>query len=150
MSQAKYKMPVGIDDFKELRQGDFYFVDKTSFIENLIDGHSKVTLITRPRRFGKTLTLSMLCWFFTLENAEENRNLFADCHIAANAEHIKHQGTLPVVMLSLKDVKAESYDSMLAQLRSVMSTLYRSYMYLLQSEALIDAEKKTFECICKK
>ena len=147
MSQAKYKMPVGIDDFKELRQGDFYFVDKTSFIENLIDGHSKVTLITRPRRFGKTLTLSMLCWFFTLENAEENRNLFADCHIAANAEHIKHQGTLPVVMLSLKDVKAESYDSMLAQLRSVMSTLYRSYMYLLQSEALIDAEKKTFERI---
>ena len=112
----KYKMPVGIDDFKELRQGNYYFVDKTPFIQDLIDSHSKVTLITRPRRFGKTLTLSMLRYFFTLEEAEENRKLFVDCHIDANAEHMKHQGSLPVVMLSLKDVKAESYDSMLAQL----------------------------------
>ena len=144
---TKYKMPVGIDDFKELRQGNYYFVDKTPFIQDLIDSHSKVTLVTRPRRFGKTLTLSMLRYFFTLEEAEENRKLFVACHIATNVEHMKHQGSLPVVMFSLKDVKAESYDSMLAQLQSVMSTLYRSYMYLLQSDALIGAEKKTFERI---
>ena len=95
---TKYKMPVGIDDFKELRQGNYYFVDKTPFIQDLIDSHSKVTLITRPRRFGKTLTLSMLRYFFTLEEAEENRKLFVACHIVTNVEHMKHQGSLPVVM----------------------------------------------------
>jgi len=147
MSSTKYKMPVGIDDFKELRQGDYYFVDKTSFIENLIDGHSKVTLITRPRRFGKTLTLSMLRWFFTIEHAIENKSLFTACHVFSNAEYMKHQGTLPVIMISLKDVKAVTYTSMLGQLRGVMCEVYRSYAYLLQSESLIDADKKYMESI---
>ncbi|MBQ3971897.1 MAG: AAA family ATPase, partial [Selenomonadaceae bacterium] len=76
--KKKLRMPVGIDNFQKLRQG-YYFVDKTSFIRDLIDGHSEATLITRPRRFGKTLTLSMLHCFFTIENAEENRKLFDGC-----------------------------------------------------------------------
>ena len=144
---SKYKMPVGIDDFKELRQGDYYFVDKTPFIKNLIDGHSKVTLITRPRRFGKTLTLSMLRWFFTCEHAEENKKLFAGCQIADSDVHMEKQGTLPVVMLSLKDVKARSYQSMLDQLQGMMCEVYRSFAYLLKSDALIDAERKFMESI---
>ena len=69
------KMPIGVDDFKEVRE-NYYFVDKSRFIQSLIDGHSKVTLLTRPRRFGKTLTLSMLDYFFSLERKEESRHLF--------------------------------------------------------------------------
>ena len=68
-------MPIGIDDFKEVREG-YYFVDKTFFLKQLIDGPSKVTLCTRPRRFGKTLTLSMVKYFFDRENGESNRHLF--------------------------------------------------------------------------
>ena len=93
MKQNK-RMPVGIDDFKKLREG-YYFVDKTKFIQELIDGHSDVTLITRPRRFGKTLTMSMLYYFFTNENAKENRKLFEDCAIAeAGEKYMAEQGTM--------------------------------------------------------
>ena len=73
---AMKKMPVGIDDFKKIREENYYFVDKTRFIQEFIDNHSQVTLITRPRRFGKTLILSMLKCFFSLENAAENKKLF--------------------------------------------------------------------------
>ncbi len=62
----QWTMPIGIDDFGKLRKEQYYFVDKTDFIRQLIDGHSAVTLLTRPRRFGKTLTLSMLDWFFSI------------------------------------------------------------------------------------
>ena len=91
MKQNK-RMPVGIDDFKKLRE-QYYFVDKTRFIQELIDGHSAVTLITRPRRFGKTLTMSMLYYFFTNENAEENRKLFDGTAIAnAGEAYMARQG----------------------------------------------------------
>ena len=70
------RMPVGIDDFGKIRGKDYYFVDKTDFIRQLIDGHSDVTLITRPRRFGKTLTLSMLEWFFYIEKSNLAKPLF--------------------------------------------------------------------------
>ena len=76
MQERKRPMPVGIEDFKKLVQGEYYFVDKTRFLRDLMDLRTDVTLITRPRRFGKTLTLSMLQYFFTLEDAEENRKLF--------------------------------------------------------------------------
>lgn len=69
------RMPIGVDDFKELRE-NYYFIDKTDFIRQLIDGHSKVTLITRPRRFGKTLTMSMLEYFFSIDKKEESKELF--------------------------------------------------------------------------
>ncbi|MBQ7479228.1 MAG: AAA family ATPase, partial [Selenomonadaceae bacterium] len=72
MQERKRPMPVGIEDFKKLIRREYYFVDKTRFIRDLLDIQTEITLITRPRRFGKTLTLSMLQYFFTLENAEEN------------------------------------------------------------------------------
>ena len=68
------QMPIGVDDFKEVRE-NYYFVDKTHFIQSLIDGHSKVTLLTRPRRFGKTLTMSMLDYFFSLEREQEKNEI---------------------------------------------------------------------------
>ncbi|MBQ1510952.1 MAG: AAA family ATPase, partial [Selenomonadaceae bacterium] len=86
MQERKRPMPVGIEDFGELIQREYYFVDKTRFIRELLDAQGKITLITRPRRFGKTLTLSMLQYFFTLEDAEENRKLFAGLDIERAGE----------------------------------------------------------------
>ncbi len=75
-----YVMPVGEDDFKRVRE-QYYYVDKTDLVKTLIDGHAAATLITRPRRFGKTLAMSMLYYFFTLKDAEANRALFEGCKI---------------------------------------------------------------------
>ena len=149
MKQNKL-MPVGVDDFKDLRER-YYFVDKTRFIRELIDGHSKVTLITRPRRFGKTLTMSMLYYFFTNENAGENRKLFEDCTIAKAGEmYMAEQGSRPVVFFSLKDVKATNYASMMEIVADTLREIYRSFLFLLDSDSLIEEEKETFRQILRK
>ncbi|MBQ7515162.1 MAG: AAA family ATPase [Schwartzia sp.] len=137
-------MPVGVDDFKYLRER-YYFVDKTRFIQELIDGHSKVTLITRPRRFGKTLTLSMLYYFFTRADAEENGALFDGCAIAgAGEEYMAEQGKYPVIFLSLKDVKADSWDSCLTMLRNLLAGLYDGFPSLHASQALSEREQTLY------
>ena len=137
-------LPIGVDDFKDLRQG-YYFVDKTGFIQNLIDGHSKVTLFTRPRRFGKTLTLSMLYYFFTLEHAEEHRKLFDGCFISqAGESYMTEQGTRPVVMFSMKDIKAKDYSSMIAMIAEIISTLYGHFRFLLKEDLLAPEERAIF------
>ncbi len=145
------RMPVGIDDFRTLRTNGCYFVDKTAFLQDLIDGHAQVTLITRPRRFGKTLTLSMLHYFFTNENAEENRPLFDGCRIAGAGEaYMAEQGTRPVIFFSLKDVNARTYEAMLELLADVLREAYRPYVSLLESEHLIEEEKASFRQILGK
>ena len=98
------QMPIGVDDFKEVRE-DYYFVDKTHFIQSLIDGHSKVTLLTRPRRFGKTLTMSMLDYFFSIEREQESLHLFDGLQIArAGIDYMKHQGQYPVLFMTFKGI----------------------------------------------
>lgn len=93
MSKA---MPIGVDDFKEVITENYYFVDKTDFIRQIIDKHSKVTLITRPRRFGKTLTMSMLDYFFSNSKSPETRQLFYGLNIErAGEKYMKEQGQYP-------------------------------------------------------
>ena len=88
-----YVMPVGVDDFRRVRE-EYYYVDKTDFIRQLIDGHAQATLITRPRRFGKTLSLSMLYYFFSNKNAEANRVLFEGSNIEkAGERYMAEQGS---------------------------------------------------------
>lgn len=129
--EMQKRLPVGIDDFRKMRE-NCYFVDKTRFIKEFLDNYGDVTLITRPRRFGKSMALSMLSYFFTLENAEENRKLFAGTDIErAGARYMAEQGQWPVVMLSLKDLKPLTYKSMLAQMAIVMHRLYACHRYLL-------------------
>ena len=100
-----YVMPVGVDDFRRVRE-EYYYVDKTDFIRQLIDGHAQATLITRPRRFGKTLSLSMLYYFFSNKDAEANRVLFEGSNIEkAGERYMAEQGSRPVVFLSFKDIK---------------------------------------------
>ena len=125
MQAQNRPMPVGIEDFKKLVTGNYYFIDKTRFIRELIDTQGVVTLLTRPRRFGKTLSLSMLQYFFTLENAEENRKLFAGLDIErAGENYMSQQGTRPVLFLTLKEIRRPSHASMLAMLASLLQEVY--------------------------
>ncbi len=145
MQERKRPMPVGIEDFKKLIQREYYFVDKTRFIRELLDIQTEVTLITRPRRFGKTLTLSMLQYFFTLENAEENRELFRGLDIeSAGEKYMREQGTRPVVFLTLKEVRAGKQDVMMDLLARTLQWLYQCYPYLLTSDRLSEEDKKAF------
>ena len=130
-----WEMPIGIDNFGELRRGHYYFVDKTAFIRQLIDGHSKVTLLTRPRRFGKTLTLSMADWFFSIEKEAQSRHLFEGLAIEqAGPEYMEHRGQYPVVFLSLKDLKNLTWDAMFDSFRTLIRNWYTAHAYLGESE----------------
>ena len=139
-----YVMPVGVDDFRRVRE-EYYYVDKTDFIRQLIDGHAQATLITRPRRFGKTLSLSMLYYFFTNKEAEANRVLFEGSNIEkAGERYMAEQGSRPVVFLSLKDIKQSDMDNMLAMFAYTMQTLYDSFSYLQEADVLSVQEKRYF------
>lgn len=145
--KQQYIMPVGVDDFRQVRQ-QYYFVDKTYFIKDLLDNHSQATLLTRPRRFGKTLSLSMLYYFFTNKEAEANRALFEGCKIEqAGSRYMSEQGQRPTVFLSLKDIKAESLGEMLASFGEVMKDVYYDFRFLLDGETLIPYEKDVFMAV---
>ena len=142
-----YIMPVGVDDFRQVRK-EYYYVDKTDFIKSLIDGHSKATLITRPRRFGKTLALSMLYYFFTIENAEENRALFEGTAVEkADERYMAFQGSKPTIFVSLKDIKQANFENMMINFSSLMQETYYSYDYLLEGDCLNTTEKEYFNSI---
>ncbi|MBQ7498453.1 MAG: AAA family ATPase [Selenomonas sp.] len=142
-----YVMPVGVDDFRQVRE-KYYYVDKTDFIRTLIDGHAAATLITRPRRFGKTLTMSMLYYFFTMKEAERNRALFEGTRVeAAGERYMAEQGMKPVVFLSLKDIKEDSMKDMLEAFASSMKKVYQSFRYLLEGEVLYPEDKESFQDI---
>ncbi|MBQ7497477.1 MAG: AAA family ATPase [Selenomonas sp.] len=148
MQELKRPMPVGIEDFKRLVTDNYYFIDKTRFIKELIDTQGVVTLITRPRRFGKTLSLSMLQYFFTLENAAENRQLFAGLDIErAGEKYMNQQGTRPVVFLTLKEVRRPSHTSMLAMLASLLQEIYEQQRCILDSNNLEEPEAEYFKLI---
>ena len=140
-------MPVGVDDFKEVRN-QYYFVDKTDFIRQLIDAHSKVTLITRPRRFGKTLMMSMLDYFFSMDQKKDSTTLFQGLAIEqAGTEYMKHQGQYPVVFVSLKNIQGRTWNDMLEDMSIIFSDMYRKFGYLMQSNAVDDGLKAYFQKI---
>ena len=142
-----YVMPVGVDDFRQVRE-QYYYVDKTDFIRRLIDGHAKATLITRPRRFGKTLAMSMLYYFFTNKDAEANRALFEGSRVEkAGERYMAEQGSRPVVFLSLKDIKEDTLEGMLASFGEAMKNAYREFRFLLEGTTLIPVEKEVFEAV---
>ena len=146
-----YIMPVGVDDFKRVRE-EYYYVDKTDLIRSLIDGHSQVTLITRPRRFGKTLAMSMLYYFFTMKDAKLNRNLFEGCSVErAGEKYMALQGSKPVIFLSLKDIKEANISDMLSSFEELSKRIYYQFRYLLDGDTLLPGEKASFLAIldCK-
>lgn len=140
-------MPIGVDDFREVRK-KYYFVDKTDFIRQLIDGHSKVTLITRPRRFGKTLTMSMLEYFFSNDKKDESKNLFQGLTIErAGMMYMQYQGQYPVILVSLKNIQGRTWAEMLEDMNIIFSDLYRKFGYLAQSNAIDEGLKAYFQKI---
>ena len=124
------RLAIGVSDFKKIIEGDFYYFDKTKFIEEIIKDGSEVKLFARPRRFGKTLNMSMLKYFFDIENKEENKEIFKDLYIE-KTEAFKEQGQYPVIFLSLKDLKALTWEQMEKAIKSAISRLFSEYKYLL-------------------
>ena len=124
------RLAIGVSDFKKIIEGDFYYFDKTKLIEEIINDGSEVKLFTRPRRFGKTLNMSMLKYFFDIENKEENKKLFKGLYIE-KTDAFKEQGQYPVIFLSLKDLKALTWEQMEKAIKSAISRLFSEYKYLL-------------------
>ena len=125
------RIPIGLSDFKELIEEDFYYFDKTKFIDEVIKDGAKVKLFTRPRRFGKTLNMSMLKYFFDIKEAEENRKLFRGLYIEKK-ESFKEQGQYPVIFLSLKDLKARTWEEMQEKIVVTLSDFFSEYQYILE------------------
>lgn len=140
------RLGIGIQDFEEIRQTNNFYIDKTDFIREWWEANHPVTLITRPRRFGKTLNMSMLNCFFS--NKYENRvDLFEGLSIWKNEKFREMQGTYPVISLTFASIKPESYEVFLTKMRRVFSDLYRQHSYLLNSPCLDEAQKTDFLAI---
>ena len=136
----KLMLSTGIEDFKEIRIDGYYYVDKTALIEQVLDKRSKVTLFTRPRRFGKTLNMSMLRYFF--ETGTDSK-LFNGLYISQNAELCeKYMGKYPVIAISLKGVDADSYTKAKAQIIKIINREARRHRLLLKSEKLDSFDKE--------
>ena len=138
---------IGISDFKMLRVRDNYYIDKTMFIKDIIDNQSGVILITRPRRFGKTLNMSMLRYYFDCRQ-KDSRKLFEGLKIMSQDEkYTSKLGNYPVIYLTLKDMNGSTFDEALIQLKTELLELYIDHAYLLKSEKLLDIEKERFNNI---
>ena len=145
MEKRSKLMPVGVEDFRKLIEKHYYFVDKTRFIKQLIDEPTDVTLITRPGRFGKTLTLSMLRYFFTLDQAAENRCLFHGLDIErAGESYMAEQGQRPVIFLTLKNAQSLKWEDELSKVAMILARLYGSYAFLQDSSALAESDRDFF------
>ena len=125
----KKGLGIGRSDFKKIIEDNCYYFDKTKFIEDIIKDKAEVKLFTRPRRFGKTLNLSMLKYFFDIEKKEENREIFKNLYIE-KSEYFKYQGANPVIFISLKDLGALSWGEMTISLKYLIFELFNNYRYL--------------------
>ena len=143
MSDSRKKLPIGVENFEELRHEDFYYVDKTYMIRDILRNLSKVTLFTRPRRFGKSLNMSMLENFFSVEG---DKSIFQGLDIFGEVELCeKYMGKYPVISFSLKNLDAANdYKEARELLALLIQGLAGKVQYLLESERLTDADKKLY------
>ena len=140
MKKRKKKLPIGLSDFKEIIEYDYYYFDKTKFIENILEDRSKVKLFTRPRRFGKTLNMSMLKYFFDVKNKDENKNLFEGLNIS-KSEYFNKQGEFPVISISFKDYNEKKWESGFREVKGIIERLYTKYKFLTEKMDEIEIEK---------
>ena len=140
----KKAVPVGIEDFERIVREDYYYVDKTQLIEELLINRAPVTLFTRPRRFGKTLNMSMIKYFFDVKNKEENKKLFENLKIY-NSEYMSEQGKYPVIFISLKDLKGNTWEECIESIKDIMHKIFNEYSFL--REKLNIVEKRQFDKI---
>ena len=138
------KIPIGVDDFKKLIENNALYIDKTKFIIELLDDAAEVKLFTRPRRFGKTLNMSTLKYFFDIKNANENRRLFNGLDIEKSV-YISEQGKYPVIFISMKGIKTKNWEYCLYDLKGLIGDLYNEFEYI--REVLNESELNTFNKI---
>ncbi len=140
------KIAVGVADFGKIMENNCFYVDKTNFIKEWWENGDEVTLITRPRRFGKTLLMSMVEQFFSIKYADRG-NLFHGLSIWEESRYRALHGTYPVIFFSFADIKGSSFQETYADIKKLMAYLYRGYSFLLEGGCLIDSEKKEFSSI---
>ena len=140
----KKAVPVGVENFEEIIKENYYYVDKTILIEEMLKNKVPVTLLTRPRRFGKTLNMSMFKYFFDVKNKEENRKLFENLKIF-DSKYMSEQGKYPVIFISLKDLKADTWEMCLLEIKKVISKIYREFQYI--TENMDEDDKKIYSSI---
>ena len=142
---VRKKLPIGIDGFEKIRTNDFYYVDKTLFIKELLQNWGKINLFTRPRRFGKSLNMSMLKSFFEIGS---DPALFEGLKIAQEKDLCeRYMGKFPVISISLKGVSGLQYDAAVAALRTVIGNEAMRFQFLKESERLSEEEKETYACL---
>ena len=138
----KKKLPIGIENFEKLRQYDFYYVDKTGLIKELLQNWGEVNLFTRPRRFGKSLNMSMLKYFFEIGS---DPALFEGLEISKEKQLCEeYMGKFPVISISLKAINAGCYETAKEMAVQVIQEEARRLQYLLESDRLSQKEKDTF------
>lgn len=140
------RLPVGISNFEEMITKNYYFVDKSLLIKELIDSGAAVTLIPRPRRFGKTLNLSMLKFFFE-KTKKSNKYLFDNLAISKESECMKRQGRYPVIFLTFKDVKDTNWEDCYGNMIQIIAEEFARHEYLLKGDTLRPFEKSEFKKI---
>ena len=125
----KRPLPIGISDFKTVIEENYYYADKTDMIGDILDDRVMVTLFTRPRRFGKTLNMSMMKYFFEIENTEENKKLFDGLAIS-NKEYMKEQGQYPVIFISFRNIEEENWEDCYFEIKNIISRTYNEFEFL--------------------
>ncbi len=148
----KKALPVGVENFEDMVKSEYYYVDKTMFIKELMDLKGKVNLFTRPRRFGKTLNLSMLRYFFEdtgdVKKNEENKELFKGLNIMAQGgKYADYMGKYPIINLTLKSAKQPSFESAYGKLRNDIADEFQRHQYILKSGKMNEREKTLFQKI---
>lgn len=123
------RLPIGISDFKKLIEGGYYYVDKTLLLQELLEQGAETVLLPRPRRFGKTLNLSMLYYFFC--NNEKDSRLFENTAIAQHADHMAHQGQYPVIFLTFKDVKETTWEGAYKKIAEIIAQLFEQHKHII-------------------
>ena len=136
----KKKLPIGISDFKKIIDGNYYYFDKTELIKSIIGEPGEVKLFTRPRRFGKTLNMSMIKYFFDIENKDGNKKLFENLKISEN-EYFEKQGTAPVISISFKSYSENSWEDGFKIIRTIIGELYTEFKYLTENMDEIEIEE---------
>jgi len=144
---VKKSIQIGTSDFKELIEENNYFVDKSLLIKEFLENGAKIILTPRPRRFGKTLNLSMLKYFFDINTKEETRKLFKGLKIEEEKEIMKLQGEYPVIFITFKNQKSINYKDFIDGMIVLIFNLYREYEYLLESDKLTEIDKRKYKKI---
>ena len=141
------KLPVGIEDFQEIRRLGFYYIDKTKLIEQLLEQWGKVNLFTRPRRFGKTLNMSMLRCFFEIET---DKTLFDNLYISKRKDFCEeYMGKFPVVFLTMKGVEGNTFEKAKAKLSKLVALEAERFCFLKNSDRLTDNEKERYKALIR-